>query len=61
MTERILAILRALQPSRKLVVAGIELAGLAAIAYGASLWSDAAAFVAGGVGLILEAYVLERR
>lgn len=61
MTGYVLALLRALKPSRRLVVLLVELAGLAAIAYGASLWSLGAAWVVGGVGLILEAYALERR
>lgn len=61
MTQHALRLLHALQPSRKTVVLAVELSGLAAIAYGASLISHTAAWVAGGLGLILEAYALERR
>lgn len=53
--------IKQLRPSRKLVVLAVELAGIAAIAYGASLISVAAAWIVGGFGLILEAYALERR
>lgn len=61
MTGRVLALLRALKPGRGIVVVGVELAGLAAVAYGAYLWSPGAAWIVGGVGLILEAFALERR
>lgn len=65
MTAQLAAALKALagrlRPSRKLVVLAVELAGLAAVVYGIHYWTLAGAYVAGGVGLVLEAYALERR
>jgi hypothetical protein len=46
---------------QRFVVAAVELAGFALIAYGASLVSVAAAWIVGGIGLILEANALEHR
>lgn len=65
MTGQILAALKKLgsrlRPSRSGAVLFVELAGLAAIVYGIYTWNAGAAFIAAGVGLVLEAYVLERR
>ena len=61
MTRHALALLAKLRPSRRIVVLAVELGGLAAISYGASVLSYAAAWMVGGVGLILEAYAIERR
>jgi len=65
MTTQVVAALRTivarLRPSRSLTVLAVELAGLAAVVYGIHMWSAPASFVAGGVGLVLEAYALERR
>lgn len=65
MTSQVVAALKALagrlRPSRSLTVLAVELAGLAAVVAGVHMWSPPAAFVAGGVGLVLEAYALERR
>ena len=54
-------ILPALKPSRAWLVAGLELAGIGGVCYGISGWSIPAAWVAGGVGLVLEAYAVEKR
>lgn len=65
MTSQILAALKTLggilRPSRSLVVLAVELSGLAAVVYGIHGYSAPASYIAGGVGLVLEAYVLERR
>lgn len=65
MTVQLAAALKALaarlRPSRSTAVLAVELAGLAAVVYGIHLWSLPAAYVVGGVGLVLEAYALERR
>ena len=39
----------------------VELAGIALVCYGVYQWSPAAAFVVAGVGLMLEAYAVEKR
>jgi len=55
------AALRRLKPTKPIVVAAVELAGLAAAVYGVHHWTAGGAYVVAGVGLIVEAYALERR
>lgn len=60
MIQRAAATIRALL-QRPRAVAVLELAGLGLVCYGVSGWSVPGAWIAGGVGLVLEAYAVENR